>query len=221
VWAVKNISHTLTVLALVLPGTGCATTLKLAPDSIVPPAIVSEWAPSEVLKHRVTIKIEAAEIAVARKYWEDQPSLRNIHALEYPARQMLTEAAEICAKRWFAETNIGSDSSGLLLIVSIRDLIYNMGTDVFAWFPITEAHIAVNSMNAKRSIYRSETTSGRLSGKHAKTSNDHERVTQYTHMIYRALLIAVDKAMVDVILHVPELRNQLSAEDQKWLEKYY
>ena len=220
-WPVRKQFLVVSILFLILPISGCATTLKLVPDNRVPHAIVSEWAPPEVLQGRVTIKIEAPEIAVAR----NQFSLKSIRTLEYPARQMLTEVADICAKRWFAEVNIGSGSADLLLVMSIRDLVYDKGTDIHVWYPITEAHVTVNVMDAGLITYWSESTSGKQIGNNVKdfrgqTSVTQEHYTQYTRMVYRALLLAVDKAMVDVILHVPELRNHLSADDKKWLEQY-
>lgn len=201
--------------------TGHAATLKITADSAILAEEAARLPSVQPVSVDLSIEIKAPETGTGRK-----PTTRPVFGLfelEFPAREMLEESARVSAQRWFKPDTNGK-SQAVRLSIRLQDLDHGLNTDVGMWRPTTRADVDMIASEAKGGIIlQAVFSSDRQLGEWVKSSWGQRFLTKehrprYTHMVYRAFLIALDKAMADLVLHVPELRNQLSAEEQKKLE---
>jgi hypothetical protein len=209
------------VTLLILSAMGQASTLKVTADSSILSEETARLPPIKQVAVNVSVEINAPEIGAGRKL--TTPPVFGLFALEFPARDMLQESAQACMKRWFVPATGGKNRS-IVLSVTLRQFDHALISDVGMWRPTTRADLDVTASDPKGGIILQATfSSDRQLGEWVKSSWGQRFLTKehqprYTHMIYRAFLIALDKAMADLVLHVPELRDQISAEEQKRLE---
>lgn len=189
----------LTFLALLsVPLMACASALTLSANRVLLEEEVARLPPVKPIPLRVTIKIEAPEHAAGQKPGRTgEPSFN----LEYPAREMLEQATQAVVVRWFGDNNQVRDS--MRLEVRLHSLVWDKYRDVLVWRPVVQVEIALRAENDSRTLIQQIFSSGKQKGDWVKDFSGQTMITkehqpQYTRLIYRALLIALDQAMADV-----------------------
>jgi hypothetical protein len=174
----------------------CASTLTVSADRGLLAEEVARLPPVKPISLRATIKVDAPELATGQKPGRTgDPSFN----LEYPAREMLEQTAQAAVSRWFQ--NDSQDRDSVRLEVHLQKLIWDEHTDVFKWRPVVQAEVELHAAKDSQTFVQQIFSSGKQKGDWLKkfwgpTNNDFP--PQYTRLIYRALLAALDKAMADV-----------------------
>lgn len=161
---------------------------------------IARLPPVKPIPLNVMIKVDAPELAAGQKPGRTgDPSFN----LEYPAREMLEQAVQAAVVRWFGDNNQVRDS--VRLEVRLHTLIWDEYTDVFMWRPVVQVEIELRAENDSRAFVQQVFSSGKQKGGWLRkfwgpiTS---EHPPQYTRLIYRAMLLALDKAMADLAQHL-------------------
>jgi len=189
---VNTVSRALSVLVFSLPTIGCATTVDVSPDNAILKEEVARLPPSNAVPFNVSIEIQAPVVAAGHKPGRvGEP--KNL-LLNYTAYQLANDAAYVCVQRWFGGTT--SVNGKNRLSIKKIDLVYDEYTDTFAWRAVIEVNIEIQAIYGSEKSFNKSYSSGRLKGDWKRSTT--ERNDQYTRLIYRALLIALDKAMAEL-----------------------
>lgn len=200
-----NISRLVFLILLSAPLMACASTVTVSANRGFLEEEVARLSPVKPIPLRVTIKVDAPELAAGQKPGRmGDPSF----SLEYSAREMLEQATQATVVRWFADNKQARDS--VRLEIRLRTLAWDKYTDVLVWRPVVQVEIDLRAENDSRTLAQQVYSSGKQKGEWVKDFAGQTMVTkehrpQYTRMIYRAMLIALDKAMA-------ELAQRLTAE---------
>ncbi len=191
----------LAFLALLMaPLMACASTFTLSENRGLLKEEITRLPSVKPVPLRVTIKVEAPELAAGQKPGRmGDPSFN----LEYPAREMLEQAVQATVVRWFGDNNQAHNSAHLE--IRLHTLIWDEYTDVFMWRPVVEVDIELRAENDSRTFVQQVFSSGKQKGEWLRKfwgpiTNEHP--PQYTRLIYRAMLLALDKAMADLAQHL-------------------
>ena len=174
----------------------CASTLTLSPNRGLLEEEIPNLPPAKPISLRATVKVDAPELATGQKPGRTgDPSFN----LEYPAREMLEQAAQAAVSRWFQKDD--QDRGSARLEVRLQKLTWDEYTDVFMWRPVVQVEVELKAVSDSRIFSQQIFSSGKQKGDWLRKfwgpiNNDFP--PQYTRMIYRAMLIAIDKAMADV-----------------------
>ena len=186
---------------LILSVTGHASTLKVTADSGVLSEETARLPPIKQVAANVSVEINAPEIGTGRK--PTTPPVFGLFALEFPAREMLEDSARMSVKRWFIPST-SEKGRNILLSITLQQLDHSLNTDVGMWRPTTRVDLDVTAKDPSGKIILQAVFSSDVQlGEWVKSSWGQrfltkEHLPRYTHMIYRALLIALDKAMADL-----------------------
>lgn len=185
-------------ILLSAPLMGCASTLTLSADRGFLEEEVARLPSVRPVPLQVTIKVDAPELATGQKPGRTgDPSFN----LEYPAREMLEQTVEAEVGRWFQND---SQVPGLMrLEVRLHSLMWDKYTDVLVWRPVVGAEVELHAANDSRTLVHQVFSSGKQKGEWVKdfagqTMITKEHQPQYTRLIYRVMLIALDKAMAEL-----------------------
>jgi len=197
--SVRQVMSNLRLAFLILlsaPLMACASTLTLSSNHGLLEEEIARLPPVEPIPLGATIKVDAPELATGQKPgYTGDPSFN----LEYPAREMLEQAVQAEISRWFR--NDSQDRNSVRLDVRLYSLLWDEYTDVFMWRPVVTAEVELRAENDSRTLVQQVFSSGKQKGewlsKYWGPINSNFP-PQYTRMIYRALLIALDKAMAEV-----------------------
>jgi hypothetical protein len=191
-----SLSRLAFLIFLSAPLMACASTLTVSADRGFLEEEVARLPPVKPVPLRVTIKVEAPELAAGQKPGRTgDPSFN----LEYPAREMLEQVTQAAVARWFRDGN--QDYGPVHLEVRLHTLIWDEYTDVFMWRPVAQVEIELRAENDSRTFVQEIYSSGKQKGEWLRKlwgpiTNEHP--PQYTRLIYRAMLLALDKAMADL-----------------------
>ncbi len=176
----------------------CASALTLSSNHGLLEEEIARLPPVKPIRLRATLTVDASEFATGQK-----PGLTGdpSFSLEFPAREMLEQAAQAEISRWFR--NDTQDRNSVRLDVRLHSLLWDKYTDVLVWRPVVSAEVELHAENDSRTLVRQVFSSGKQKGEWVKDFEGQTMITQehqpqYTRMIYRSLLIALDKAMADV-----------------------
>lgn len=195
-----SISRLAFLVLLSAPLMACASILTVPVNRALLTEEVARLPPVKPVPVRVTIKVDAPELTAGQKPGRTgDPSFN----LEYPAHEMLEQATQAAVVRWSSDSNQAHDS--VRLEVRLHTLIWDEYTDVFMWRPVVQVEIELRAENDSRTFVRQVYSSGKQKGEWLRKfwgpiTNQHS--PQYTRMIYRAMLIALDKAMSDLAQHL-------------------
>jgi hypothetical protein len=178
----------------------CASTLSISADRALLEEEIKRLTPAsfKLVPMRVTIKVDAPELAAGQKLGRTgEPSFD----LKYPAREMLEQVAQASAVRWFGN-NSQSDNSASLE-VRLHRLTWDKYRDVLVWRPVVHVEIELRAEIDSQALVQQVFSSGMQKGEWVKDFAGQTMITkehnpQYTHLIYRAMLLALDKAMADL-----------------------
>jgi hypothetical protein len=193
------VSRIFCILILLMPTVGCATSIHISSDYVILKEESAHLPPVNSTPFSVSIEIEVPTIATARKPGRvGEP--RNL-SLDYAAYQLLSDVAQICAQRRFSGTTLPNERFRLL--IKKTDVVYDEYTDTFAWRPVIEVNIEAQAIYGSDKSFSKNYSSGRLKGDWKRSTT--ERNEQYTRLIYRAMLIVIEKAMADLAQRVTAL----------------
>lgn len=193
-----SVSRLAFLFLLSTPLMACASTLTVSADRGLLEEEVARLSPVKTVPLPVTIKVDAPELATGQKPGRTgEPSFN----LEYSAREMLKQATQAAVERWFGDDNQTHDS--VRLEVRLHTLIWDKYRDVLVWRPVVQVEIELHVKDDSRTFVQQIYSSGKQKGEWVKDFAGQTMITkehrpQYTRLIYRALLIALDKAMADL-----------------------
>ncbi|BAV33064.1 hypothetical protein SCL_0744 [Sulfuricaulis limicola] len=122
---------------------------------------------------------------------------------------MVKEVADAEVARWFQRSNEADPV--VTLELRIHDVAFDRLTDVTQWRAVISTEIAVRAHDSSYIYVDSLFSSGAQRGEWIKDYigiGSEKHPPEYTRLIYRTLLIALDKALADLVLRVPELRDK-------------
>lgn len=193
-----SISRFAFLVLLSAPLMACASTLTVPADRGFLEEEVARLPPVKPIPLRVTIKVDAPELAAGQKPGRmGDPSFN----LEYPAHEMLEQATQATVVRWFGDSKKTRES--VYLEIRLRTLAWDKYTDVLVWRPVVQVEIELRVEDDSRTLAQQVYSSGKQKGEWVKDFAGQTMITkehrpQYSRLIYRALLVALDKAMADL-----------------------
>lgn len=201
------------VVLLTFPVIGHASTLKVVADNTILAEEAARLPPVKPVAVNVSIEINAPEIGTGRK--PTTLPVFGLFELEFPAREMLEESSQIEMKRWFVSAT-GEKSRSIVLTITLRQFDHALISDVGMWRPTTRADLDVTASdpNGKillQAMFSSDVQLGEwVKSRWGQKFLTKEHLPRYTHMIYRAFLIALDKAMAEVAQRLPATTSESS-----------
>ena len=122
--------------------------------------------------------------------------------LIYPAKRMLQLAGDATKQRWFVEPK--SNRNTIDVSAQIEDLYYHVITDIGVARALVSVRLHVQVISGQKQLLNNKYNSGKQYGVYFKTrgweliGNSKEYETHYSRTVYKALLVALDQAMLDV-----------------------
>lgn len=138
--------------------------------------------------------------------------------LAYPAGKMLQQAGDAATQRWFASREGIDNGKEIAIKGRIEDLYYHdVSMDPGTSRALVAVRIHILATQGKKILVDEVYESGRQYGAYFKagvglrgTGEQYE--TQYSRTVYKALLVALDKAMADVGLKESESLEKTGSE---------
>ncbi len=186
--------------ALVLLLSGCAATeVRVSPNAGVLAEEVARMPAADRIAHDVAVQVHAPEQMDVRGGGRRS-------TLKIPANRMLMEAAHAVMRRWFQGEGTGARPT---IKASLLGLKWWQAPDMGKQQAVVEAELSVCVAHGDPDPFCVRVYSGRQRGEMVKvgawSSYDEDLARlHYDRVIYRAFLVALDKAMADIAARIEE-----------------